>query len=88
MRRKPLFPPPQTTTTDPRTHKPVTQRMRNKGRQSRTVLSVVGRVKVVRRWWYAVPAGSVVPVDALIDRGLSPVSVGVRVMACRLNKDS
>ncbi len=62
--------------------------MRNKGRQSRTVLSVVGRVKVVRRWWHAIGSGSVVPVDALIDPGLSNVSVGVREMACRLNNDS
>lgn len=62
--------------------------MRNKGRQSRTVLSVVGRVKVVRRWWHAASVGSLVPVDAVIDPGLSNVSVGVREMACRLNNDS
>jgi hypothetical protein len=61
--------------------------MRNKGRQSRTVLSVVGRVKVVRRWWHAAGSGSVVPADAVIDPGLSNVSVGVREMACRLNND-
>lgn len=62
--------------------------MRNKGRQSRTVLSVVGRVKVVRRWWHAAASGSVVPADAVINPGLSNVSVGVREMACRLNNDS
>ena len=51
-------------------------------------MSVVGRVKVVRRWWHAASSGSVVPVDAVIDPGLSNVSVGVREMACRLNNDS
>ena len=49
---------------------------------------MVGRVKVVRRWWHAASVGSLVPVDAVIDPGLSNVSVGVREMACRLNNDS
>ena len=51
-------------------------------------MSVVGRVKVVRRWWHAAASGSVVPADAVINPGLSNVSVGVREMACRLNHDS
>ena len=49
---------------------------------------MVGRVKVVRRWWHAAASGSVVPADAVINPGLSNVSVGVREMACRLNNDS
>lgn len=76
------------TTTDPLTRQPVTRRLRNKGRQSRQVLTVNGRVKLVRRWWHAPSLGSVAPVDAAIDPRLASVSEGVCEMACRLNNDS
>jgi hypothetical protein len=64
---------------------PVMRRFRNKGRQGRHVLTVNGRVKLVRRWWQARQAGSLAPVDALIDPQQHTVSPGVREMACRLN---
>jgi hypothetical protein len=59
--------------------------MHNKGRQSRQVLTVNGRLKLVRRWWHAPGHGSVAPVDEAIDPQLNTVSVGAREMACRLN---
>lgn len=61
--------------------------MRNKGKQSRSVLTVNGSVKMVRRWWHGVGVGSVVPMEAVLDSQQSTVSVGVREMACRLNND-
>lgn len=70
------------------THKQVVKKMHNKGRQSRSVVTVLGVVKVVRRWWHATGQGSVVPADEVIDPGLASVSLGVREMACRLNNDS
>lgn len=63
-------------------------RLRNKGRQGRTVLSACGRLKLCRRWWHEPGAMSVVPVDEWIDPLLATVSVGVREMACRLNNDA
>lgn len=80
MRRKPLFPPPHDSESG--------KRLRNKGRQSRQVLTIIGRVKLVRRWWHSASAGSVAPVDSFIDPQLRSVSPGVREMACRLNNDS
>jgi hypothetical protein len=70
------------------TKKTVVKKRQNKGRQSRSVVTVVGRIKVVRRWWHATGQGSVVPADEVIDPGLASVSLGVREMACRLNNDS
>lgn len=70
------------------THKQVVKKMHNKGRQSRSVVTVLGVVKVVRRWWHATGQGSVVPADEVIDPGLASVSIGVREMACRLNNNS
>jgi hypothetical protein len=61
--------------------------MRNKGKQSRSVLTVNGSVKMVRRWWYGVGVGSVVPMEAVLDSQQATVSIGVREMACRLNND-
>ena len=70
------------------TRLPVVKKMNNKGRQSRSVVTVLGVVKMVRRWWHATGQGSVVPADEVIDPGLASVSLGVREMACRLNNDS
>lgn len=61
--------------------------MRNKGKQSRSVLTVNGSVKLVRRWWHGTGVGSVVPMEAVLDSRQSTVSIGVREMACRLNND-
>ena len=79
MRRKPLFPPPVNQKTG--------RRLRNKGRQVTHVLTVNGRVKLVRRWWHSTEEGSVAPADAIIDTQQQSVSHGVREMACRLNND-
>lgn len=74
--------------TDPVTRQSVKKRLENKGRQSRHVLTVNGRVKLLRRWWHAQQTGSLVPADEVIDPQLATVSVGAREMACRLNNDS
>jgi hypothetical protein len=74
--------------TDVVTKQPVRKRLRNKGRQSRRVLTVTGRLKLVRRWWHSPHSGSVAPADAAIDRAHESVSPGVREMACRLNNDA
>lgn len=73
--------------TDQVSGQAVRKRLRNKGRQSRQVLTINGRVKMVRRWWHSPFAGSVAPADASIDRTHQSVSPGVREMACRLNND-
>lgn len=67
----------------------VKKRLRNKGRQSRTVLTANGRIKLVRRWWHDPHsgAGSQVPAEQAIDPQMTTVSRGVREMACRLNND-
>ena len=72
---------------DPVTRQPVKKRLRNKGKQPRTVLTVNGRVKLVRRWWHAPDVGSIAPVDELVDAQGKSVSHGVREMACRLNNN-
>lgn len=80
MRRKPLFPPPQEAENG--------KRFRNKGRQSRRVLTVNGRVTLVRKWWHSPVEGSVAPADQVIDaQRLESISFGVREMACRLNNN-
>ena len=79
MRRKPLFPPPQESGSG--------KRFRDKGRQARRVLTIIGRIKLVRRWWHSPTIGSTAPADAFIDPELHSVSPGVREMACRLNND-
>src|SRR3990172_1433188 len=88
MRRKPLFPPPQSIQTDPATQQPVTKRKRNKGRQRASRLTINGRIDLCRRWWYAPGAGSECPTDALLLPREVTVTRGVREMACRVNRDS
>jgi hypothetical protein len=78
MRRKPLFPPPK----DPSTGKT----KRKKGRQDFTVLTIDGRVRLWRRW-HSPGEGTTTPLDAWLDTLESPISPGVREMACRLNGD-
>ncbi|WP_143393606.1 hypothetical protein [Fimbriiglobus ruber] len=76
MRRKPLFPPPQEVGSQ--------KKLRNKGRQDYTVLTVNGRVCVTRIRWHG-SDGSRTVVDGYLDRAERTISVGVREMACRLN---
>jgi len=61
--------------------------MRNKGRQATHVLTVNGRLRLIRRWWHSTQEGSLAPADAIIDTQQQSVSRGVREMACRLNND-
>ena len=77
MRRKPLFPPPKDATTG--------KRLRNKGRQEYTVLTLNGRLTIKRIRWHSETLGSCTVLDAYLDRAERTISVGVREMACRLN---
>lgn len=77
MRRKPLFPPP---------HNSAGVRLRHKGRQVYTMLTVNGRVQVRRIRWHDAQEGSQTPLDRMLDEGERAISEGVREMACRLNR--
>jgi len=79
MRRKPLFPPP---------HNAQGKRLRHKGRQSRDVLTVNGRLRLRRIRWHDATQGSQAPADRLLDEVERAISEGVREMACRLNRGS
>jgi len=79
MRRKPLFPPPK----DPQSGRT----KRNKGRQDFTVLTINGRVRLLRRRWYSPEEGTTTPVDQWLEIAEATISLGVREMACRLNGD-
>ncbi|TWT74707.1 hypothetical protein CA13_59100 [Planctomycetes bacterium CA13] len=79
MRRKPLFPPPKSTTG---------VRARNKGRQLRSVLTENGRVQFKRVRWAIEDQGCSVPIDALLDEAEKSFTRGVREMLCRLNQSS
>src|SRR5207244_12735082 len=72
-----LFPP-----LDPHTGR----RLGSKGRDDHTVLTVNGRVTLRRRRWSSPAAGSVTPLDALLDAAEATVTVGVCELACRLNQ--
>jgi hypothetical protein len=77
MRRKPLFPPPHDPTTG--------KRLADKGRQSRNVLTINGKIDIYRRWWYGLSLGSIAPADAILDRSGDTITPGVVEMACRVN---
>jgi hypothetical protein len=77
MRRKPLFPPPQDAATG--------KKLRHKGRQNYSILTVNGRVDVKRIRWYAAGVGSGTVIDRYLDQAERTISVGVRELACRLN---
>jgi ribosome-associated translation inhibitor RaiA len=52
------------------------------------VLSVNGRIRVVRKWWYGPKSGSVAPVDGTLDRRADSITPGVRELCCRLNQSA
>lgn len=62
------------------------KRLANKGRQSRTILTINGRIRLLRRWWYSVQTNSVAPADEMLDQRGETVTPGVREMACRENQ--
>ena len=76
MRRKPLFPPPQEVATG--------KKLRNKGRQEYSVMTLNERVFVKRIRWHG-SDGSRTVIDAYLDSAERTISVGVRELACRLN---
>ena len=80
MRRKPLFPPPESQATG--------RNKRHKGRQSHTVLTVNGRLRLLRVRWYCPQEGSCTRADAWLDEAEATISQGVREMCCRLNQSS
>jgi hypothetical protein len=57
----------------------------NKGRQSRSVLSINGRIRIERRWWHGAQAGSTAPADEVLDRSGATITPGVLELACREN---
>jgi hypothetical protein len=57
----------------------------NKGRQSHQVLTINGKIKIVRRWWNGPQMGSVAPADAVLDRDGATITPGVVEMAARVN---
>lgn len=79
MRRKPLFPPPNNRAGI---------RLRHKGPQPYSILTVNGRLHLRRIRWYDAQEGSQTPLDCVLDEAERTISEGVREMACRLNRAS
>jgi hypothetical protein len=62
------------------------RRPQHKGRQPYSVLTVNGRVQLLRVRWHSAEEGSQTPTDRLLDEAERAISEGVREMACRLNR--
>ena len=75
--RKRLFPPP--------VHPQAGTPLHNKGPAEHTVLTVNGRITIVRRRYTAAGVGSTHPLDAWLDKAEDSLSLGLRELACRLN---
>jgi hypothetical protein len=60
--------------------------MRNKGRQKNSVMTVNGRIKLVRTRWQPVEGGSETPLDEWLDETRRRFTHGVVELACRLNR--
>ncbi|MGA9566302.1 MAG: hypothetical protein WBS19_12315 [Candidatus Korobacteraceae bacterium] len=50
------------------------------------MLTINGRICLLRRWWHSVQTNSLAPADEVIDVGGGTVTPGVREMACRENQ--
>ena len=59
--------------------------MANKGRQSRSVLTINGRIRLQRRWWHGAETGSIAPADEVLDPSGATITPGVLELACREN---
>jgi hypothetical protein len=59
--------------------------LENKGRQSRSVLTVNGRIHTLRRWWHDKETGSIAPADLILDRTETTITPGALEIACREN---
>jgi hypothetical protein len=57
----------------------------NKGRQSRSVLTINGRVRIRRRWWHDPQGGSAAPADEVLNHSGATITPGVLELACREN---
>ncbi len=77
MRRKPLFPPPQSAAG---------KRLRHKGRQGYSLLTINGRICLRRIRWHDATTGSCTQLDQIVDEAEQAISHGVCEMACRLNR--
>src|SRR5437660_4535938 len=77
MPRKRLFPPPKA---------PDGRRLKNKGRETHTVLTANDRVELQRTRWYSPATGGLTPADAWLDAAEATVSLATRELACRLNQ--
>jgi hypothetical protein len=51
------------------------------------VLTINGRVRLLRRRWYSPAEGTTTPLDQWLETAEATISLGVREMACRLNGD-
>lgn len=49
------------------------------------MVTVNGKIRISRRWWYGPQVGSLAPADALLDRSGDSITPGVVEMACRVN---
>jgi hypothetical protein len=79
MRRKPLFPPVDKSTCQPK---------EDKGRSGHRMVCVNGQVCIQRRHYHSPSEGTSTPSDALLDAVEATVSLGVREMCGRVNGDS
>jgi hypothetical protein len=52
------------------------------------MLTINGRIRVLRRWWYGIETSSLAPADELIDRQGDTVTMGVREICCRENQSA
>jgi hypothetical protein len=49
------------------------------------VLTINGRIRLLRRWWHGVQTGSTAPADEVLNRGGATITPGVLELACREN---
>lgn len=52
------------------------------------MLTINGRMRLLRVRWHCPSEGSETPTDVLLDQAESTISTGVREMACRINQDT
>lgn len=76
MRRKPLFPPVDNASLEPK---------EDKGRSGHRILTVNGHVWIDRRHYHSPGEGTSTPSDVLLDMAEATVSLGVREMSARVN---
>jgi hypothetical protein len=63
-------------------------RKRRKGVESRSTLTINGRVSVKRTRWHSAAEGAETPIDAFLDAAEASVSRGARELCCLLNADA